>query len=146
MTAPHASVAPAATAARSVHPATILLVEDERPVREMLAMALETSGFVVLQAFHGRHALQLIAQRRPDLVISDVMMPLVGGIELCGRIKSDPATAAVPVVLMSAAGPQAGQDAGADAVVGKPFDLDEMDALVQRLLPKNRTSVPQPQR
>jgi two-component system phosphate regulon response regulator PhoB len=113
---------------------TILLVDDERPVREMLAMALEASGFVVLQAFHGRHALQLIAQHRPDLVISDVMMPLVGGVELCGRLKADPATSAVPVVLMSAAGPEAGRGAGADAVVAKPFDLDEMDALVQRLL------------
>ena len=126
--------ATAATTGATDTPATILVVEDERPVREMLAMALEGSGFVVLQAFHGRHALQLIAQHRPDLVISDVMMPLVGGVELCGRLKADPATASIPVVLMSAAGPRAGHGVGADAVVAKPFDLDEIDALVNRLL------------
>jgi two-component system, OmpR family, phosphate regulon response regulator PhoB len=120
--------------ASSAERPTILLGDDERPVREMLALALEGSGFAVLQAFHGRHALQVLAQRRPDLVISDVMMPLIGGVELCGRIKSDPETAGIPVVLMSAAGPQAGRGANADAFVAKPFDLDELDALVHRLL------------
>jgi two-component system, OmpR family, phosphate regulon response regulator PhoB len=122
------------TAALTAAGSTILLVDDERPVREMLALALEDTGFSVLQAFHGRHALQVIAQHRPDLVISDVMMPLIGGIELCRRLKSDPETAAIPVVLMSAAGAQAGRGAGADAVVAKPFDLEEMDTLGHRLL------------
>ena len=114
--------------------ATILLAEDERPLREVLAQALEWSGYRVLQAYHGRHALQLVDRERPDLVISDVMMPLVGGIELCQRLKADPATAAIPVILMSAAGAHVAQDAPADAVVVKPFDLDALDSLVHRLL------------
>jgi CheY-like chemotaxis protein len=114
--------------------AIILLVDDERPLREILAQSLEWSGYRVVQAYHGRHALQLIERERPDLVISDVMMPLVGGVELCHRLKSDPATAAIPVVLMSAAGSHVGREAPADAFVVKPVDLDAIDELVHRLL------------
>jgi CheY-like chemotaxis protein len=115
-------------------PATILIVDDERPIREMLALALRGAGHRVVEAVHGRQALDLVARERPDLVVSDVMMPLLGGVELCRRLKADPATAAIPVVLMSAAGAHLGRGAGADAVVAKPFDLDALDALVQRLL------------
>ena len=114
--------------------ATILLVDDERPLREVLAQALEWSGYRVVQAYHGGHALQLIDRDRPDLVISDVMMPLIGGVELCSRLKSNPATASIPFVLMSAASAHVAKSANADAFVQKPFDLDAMDALVHRLL------------
>lgn len=117
--------------------ATILVVDDEKPIRELLAQALQDNGHRVVQAFHGRHALNLIATagpNRPDLVISDVMMPLVGGRELCRLLKADPATADIPVVLMSAAAPRMTVGAGADATIAKPFDLDAMDALVDRFL------------
>jgi CheY-like chemotaxis protein len=116
--------------------ATILIVDDEKPVRQFLVSAFEQEGHRVLEAWHGRHALHIIANSgtRPDLVISDVMMPLVGGVELCRTLKSDPATADIPVVLMSAAPHRTSLSAGADAVIGKPFDLDSLDALVQRLL------------
>ena len=130
MTIPASAPAARSQRARS----TVLVVEDERPVRELLAASLQASGLRVVQAYHGRHALELIAQERPDLVISDVMMPLVGGVELCRSLKSDPGTSAIPVVLMSAAGLEAGHAANADALVAKPFDLDVMDALVHRLL------------
>jgi two-component system, OmpR family, response regulator VicR len=127
------------TAGAVVKTLTVLVVEDERPVRELLAMSLEGGGYRVVQAFHGRHAIDLIARDRPDLVISDVMMPMIGGVELCHTLKSDPATATIPVVLMSAAGLEAGRAAPADAVVAKPFDLDAMDALVHRLLHQVRS-------
>lgn len=113
---------------------TVLVVEDERPVRELIATSLQASGLRVVQAHHGRHALEVIAKQRPDLVISDVMMPLVGGVELCRSLKADPATSNIPIVLMSAAGLEAGRAANPDALVAKPFDLDAMDALVHRLL------------
>ncbi|HET7770606.1 MAG TPA: response regulator [Chloroflexota bacterium] len=113
---------------------TVLVVEDERPVRELLAASFEASGLRVLQAFHGRHALEVVARERPDLIVSDVMMPLVGGVELCQSLRANPETADIPIVLMSAAGVTAGAAASADAVVAKPFDLDVMDALVHRLL------------
>ena len=116
--------------------ATILIVDDEKPVREFLAAALEQDGYDVIQAAHGGHALSLInsGSTRPDLVISDIMMPLVGGVELCRVLRSNPSTATIPIVLMSAAHVHASNGAGADAVIGKPFDLDTLEGLVHRLL------------
>ena len=116
--------------------ATILIVDDERPVRQFLVAAFQEEGHQVLEASHGRDALRVVATNsaRPDLVISDVMMPLVGGVELCRTLKADPSTADIPIVLMSAAYPRASASAGADALIGKPFDLDMLEALVYRLL------------
>jgi two-component system, OmpR family, response regulator VicR len=120
--------------------ATILIVDDERPMRQFLVAAFEQEGHQVLQASHGRQALNILAATtaRPDIVISDVMMPLVGGVELCSVLKADPSTADIPVVLMSAASSRASTISEADAIVGKPFDLDTLDAVVQRLLAGRR--------
>jgi CheY-like chemotaxis protein len=116
--------------------ATILIVDDEKPVRDFLAAALQQEGHDVLEAWHGRHALSVIAGRQPqpDLVLSDVMMPLMSGVELCKTLRADPATAEIRIVLMSAAHVAAGRSAGADAVIGKPFDLDALENLVRKLL------------
>ncbi len=116
--------------------ATILLVDDERPTREFLAQALADEGHHVLQAFHGQDALRLIAAGpdRPDLVLSDVMMPLMGGVELCRALKADPATAGIPVILMSAGAPRATVGSAADGFLAKPFHLDALEALVAHLL------------
>ena len=116
--------------------ATILIVDDEKPMRQFLVAAFEQEGHQVLQAAHGRQALNMLAgtSAHPDIVISDVMMPLVGGVELCSVLKADPSTADIPVILMSAAYSRASTISAADAVVGKPFDLDTLDAVVQRLL------------
>jgi CheY-like chemotaxis protein len=121
----------------------ILVVDDERPVREFLAQALEENGYRVLRAVNGRHALNVISSAGldgPDLVISDVMMPLVGGVELCRAIKGNPTTAEIPVVLMSAAA-AAGAIVGAhaDGFIAKPFDLDTMDVLIDSVLSVHRT-------
>jgi CheY-like chemotaxis protein len=113
---------------------TILIVEDERPMRELLAEVLEDAGHRALQAIHGGHALELIAQERPDLVIADVMMPVLGGVALCHRLKADPRTRGIPVVLMSAAGPQVAREAGAEDFLDKPFGLDAVEALARRWL------------
>ena len=115
--------------------ATILIVDDERPVRDFLAMVLKDGGHHPLQAIHGAQALLLIGEIRPDLVISDSMMPVLDGMQLCRQLKADESTKAIPVILMSSASVlgEAGL-AGADAFIAKPFNLDEMEALVQRLL------------
>ncbi|MBV9172206.1 MAG: response regulator [Chloroflexi bacterium] len=134
--------------------ATILVVDDEKPVRQFLVAAFEQEGHHVLEAHHGRHALHVLASSslHPDLVLSDIMMPVVGGLELCSILKADPSTAHIPVVLMSAAhsraseaseasGPSTASAASgastvsrADAIIAKPFDLDTLDALIERLL------------
>lgn len=124
--------------------ATILVVDDEKPVREFLAASLEQVGHRVFLAYHGRHALVMVADAekgRPDLVISDVMMPLIGGVELCRRLKADPITAAIPVILMSATGSHSAIDTCADGYLAKPFDLDAMDALIESLLSALRSPV-----
>ena len=115
--------------------ATILIVDDEEPVRDFLAQLLADAGHRTLQAIHGNQALELVENERPDLVVSDIMMPVLNGAELCRRLKAGTATNAIPVILMSAAGPQAADGTGADAFIAKPFDLEDMEALVGRWSP-----------
>jgi CheY-like chemotaxis protein len=115
--------------------ATILVVDDERPVRELMAQLFADAGHRVLTAIHGVQALEMAKAEKPDLVISDLMMPVMGGVELCRRLKADAGTRTIPVVLMSSAYARLADGAGADAFIGKPFDLDAMEAIVEAWLP-----------
>src|SRR5207249_11362724 len=81
----------------------ILVVEDEQPVRDMLTMLLEEDGYEVVQASQGEQALALVVRQRPDLVIADVMMPVLDGPEMCRRLKANKETDDIPVILMSSA-------------------------------------------
>jgi CheY-like chemotaxis protein len=116
--------------------ATILIVDDEKPVCEFLVAAFEQEGHQVLEASPGRQALNVTATTlaHPAIVMSGVMMPLVGGVELCRLLKSDPSTADTPVILMSAGHFPASTNSEADVMIGKLFDLDRLEALVHRLL------------
>jgi len=109
----------------------ILIVEDEAPIRELLAWVLRDLGYEVEEAINGREAMALVADHRPDLVISDVMMPVMGGPELCRWMKREFA-AAPPVILTSSIGVRAAHGTGADAFVAKPFDLDELEQAVRQ--------------
>ena len=124
--------------------AKILIVDDEAPVREIAALILVEAGHTVRCANHGRRALELIAEDLPDLVLSDIMMPVLDGAELCRRLKAREETRSIPVILMSAAGPMAADRAGADAFLDKPFDLDELEGLVARMLARRATSQAEP--
>jgi CheY-like chemotaxis protein len=115
---------------------SILIVDDEQPMRELLVAIFEDAGHRALPAINGRHALEVLEEERPDLVLSDVMMPVLNGATLCRRLKAEPSTTSIPVILMSAAGQQVAEESGADAYLDKPFDLDEMEALVRRWLPR----------
>ena len=114
---------------------TILVVDDEEPVRGFLARLLMDDGYQVRLANHGRHALELMEKDLPDLVLSDVMMPVLSGRELCQRLKSREETRDIPVILMTSSGQKATEGTGADDSIAKPFDLDAVEALVQRWLP-----------
>ena len=114
--------------------ATILIVEDEEPVRELLGEVLEEAGHRAVLAIHGEEALELAAQEPPDLVLADVMMPVLGGAELCRRLKADARTTGIPVILLSAAGSQVARGTGAEAFLAKPFELGDLEALVRRWL------------
>jgi CheY-like chemotaxis protein len=116
--------------------ATILIVDDEGPIRSFLALLLKDAGHLTRQAINGADALKQMETERPDLVIADVMMPVLGGAQLCRLLKDTPRTHAIPVILMSAAGPHVAEGADADAFIAKPFNLDEMEAAVERWLPQ----------
>ncbi len=112
----------------------VLVVDDEIHVVDVLALVLEGLRARVTKAYNGEQALRAVATARPLLVISDVMMPKLGGLELLRRLRADSDTAAIPVVLMSSLPPEAIPDHGADAFLGKPFDLEHVEAVAARRL------------
>jgi two-component system phosphate regulon response regulator PhoB len=123
----------------------VLIVEDEAPLVTMLRYNLEREGFAVDQAADGEEALLRIAERRPDAVLLDWMLPLVSGLEVCRRIRRLPATRSLPVIMLTARGEEGdrirGLDSGADDYVVKPFSPSE---LVARLRAVIRRAQPQP--
>jgi len=123
-------------------PATILVVDDDPVIQKLLAVNFEMEGYHVVTAGDGEAALACVASERPDVVVLDVMMPKIDGIEVVRRMKADPATAPVPVLLLSAKAQAAdvteGLDAGADGYVTKPFDPVDLLERVASLLGADR--------
>lgn len=112
--------------------AKILIVEDEPDMRSLIGMVLEYAGHEVLEAHHGAAAIERIRESLPDLVITDIMMPVMDGRELVERLRSDPETAAVPVLVVTASDHL--PVPGADAALGKPFLPEEIREAVRVLL------------
>ena len=104
----------------------ILVVDDEAPIRNLVATVLEDEGYLVDTAPSAFDALQRIDRVRPDLILLDVMMPGMDGLELLARLRTEPKHARIPVVIMSAAYTRKDVVAGADALLPKPFDLAEL--------------------
>ena len=118
--------------------ATVLLVEDDPVILKLLEVNFELEGYGVLVAHDGAEGIELARSSAPDLIISDIMMPNVSGIELVQALKSDDATAGIPIILLSAKAQtsdiRAGMEAGADDYVTKPFEPLELVEHVQALL------------
>lgn len=114
----------------------ILIVDDEVDITVTYSMLLELHGYRTIAATDGRQALKLAAAHMPQLIISDCMMPVMDGIELSRQLRSDGRTAAIPIILMSAA-PQRHLLAEAchDAFMQKPVRFKELVAVIGRLLP-----------
>ena len=110
----------------------VLIVEDEAPLVALLRYNLEKEGFAVTEAADGEEALLQIAERRPDAVLLDWMLPLVSGIEVCRQIRRAPATRSMPVIMLTARGEEServrGLAIGADDYVVKPFSVPELMA------------------
>lgn len=114
-------------------PCRILLVEDDSAIREGVAECLAAEGYEVGQAAHGKEALEWLRREgRPQLVVVDLVMPVMNGAELISRMRADPSLKGVPLVLMTAAipSPGGGQVPQADGVLMKPFELDDLLAMV----------------
>lgn len=119
-------------------PAVILVVDDELMNREMLQICLSSEGHEVVQAQSGEKALETIAERKPDLVLTDVRMHGMSGYQLCTRLKADAATRTIPVVIVTGLGSdedkQQGIQAGADDFIEKPLNLPVMLNRIKSLL------------
>ncbi len=118
----------------------ILLAEDEKQIGDMVTFKLTNSGHQVLRARDGEEALALAAAERPELILLDVMMPVLNGFEVLRRLKADPALASIPVIMLTAKGRErdvlAGLSAGAVDYVVKPFSLKELAARIETALRK----------
>ncbi|MBV9018123.1 MAG: phosphate regulon transcriptional regulator PhoB [Alphaproteobacteria bacterium] len=116
----------------------VLIVEDEAPLVALLRYNLEKEGFAVAEAADGEEALLQIAERRPDAVLLDWMLPLVSGIEVCRQIRRAPATRSTPVIMLTARGEEGdrvrGLNSGADDYVVKPFSLGELVARLRAVI------------
>ncbi len=121
---------------------TVLLVDDDRDTLALYGLILETFGFQVLPAENGRRALAVAAEHQPDIVVTDLAMPVMDGVELCERLRSDPSTSGIPILAVSGQAWNGTDDqarqAGCDEVLLKPCLPDRLVEAVGRLLGRNR--------
>lgn len=120
----------------------VLVVEDEGAQREVLKYNLEAEGFSVVMAENGDEAMLLVAEEQPDLIVLDWMLPNVSGIEICRRVKADPHTRQIPIIMLSARSEEIdrvrGLETGADDYVVKPYSIVELMARLRTQLRRTR--------
>ena len=121
---------------------SILLVEDEAALVTLLGYNLEKAGFEVRAALDGEEALTMLAERLPDLVVLDWMLPKVSGLEICRQIRRGKTTARLPIVMLTARGEEddrlRGLETGADDYMTKPFSPRELVARIRAVLRRTR--------
>lgn len=118
----------------SAAPKVVLIAEDEEPIAQALAYLVEDAGYSPVIAAHGKAALEIALAQRPDLIITDLMMPQMSGKEFISALRAALDSATPPIILMTAAGRRYTDAAGATALLSKPFDLSEVEALLERYL------------
>ena len=116
----------------------ILIVDDEKDIVDLVAYNLEKEGYEVLKAYDGEKALSIVRTKNPSLVVLDLMLPGIQGLEVCKRIRRDAETAAVPIIMLTAKGEELdrviGLEVGADDYITKPFGVKELTARVKAVL------------
>lgn len=122
----------------------ILVVEDERDLVDLLVYNLQKSGYRTSTAANGRQALDLAVSSKPDLILLDLMLPELSGTEVAGRIRTNPATTSVPIIMLTAKGSEVDQivglSVGADDYLPKPFSMKVLLARIEAVL--RRSSKP----
>src|SRR5215213_5595221 len=126
------------TCGMSVKEKTILVADDESHILNVVSLKLRNAGFRVLTAHDGQEALDAAQQERPDLIITDYHMPLLSGLELCRRLKQDPATSGIPAIMLTARGyhlePRDTAESGIRRMLSKPFSPRHLLATVNEVL------------
>jgi two-component system phosphate regulon response regulator PhoB len=126
---------------------TILVVDDEEDILELVGYNLSRSNYQVRYAATGKEALALTRQVLPDLIVLDLMLPGLDGLDVCKQLKRDPRTAGIPIVMLTAKGEEAdvvrGFDLGADDYVTKPFSPRILVARVQAVLRRRQQDAPE---
>lgn len=121
---------------------SIFVVEDEEDILELLKFNLSHEGLTVRTAVSGEEAVKAISSKPPDLVLLDLMLPGLNGLDVCRYLKKDPATAAIPIVMVTAKGEEAdvvtGLELGADDYITKPFSMKVLIARVRTVLRRRR--------
>lgn len=124
----------------------VLVVDDERDITELLAYNLKRAGYDVATAASGRQALAAVETRIPDLIVLDVMLPELSGIEVAGRLRANPRVAHVPIVMLTAKTEEVDQvvglTVGADDYVTKPFSMKVLLARVEAVLRRTQRVAP----
>lgn len=122
----------------------VLIVEDEPDIRDLLVFHLEREGYQMTTSRNGVEAVRLARATLPDLVLLDLMLPGMNGLEVCRRLRQDPGTQAIPIVMLTARGDEVdrvlGLEMGADDYVVKPFSPRELVARVRAVLRRTRPS------
>ncbi len=118
--------------------ATVLIVEDEQDIRELLAYNLEKEGYATLQAADGKEGLDMARARKPDLILLDLMLPKLDGLAVCRELERDAATVRIPIIMLTARGEDVdrilGFELGADDYVVKPFNIRELLLRIRAIL------------
>ena len=118
--------------------AKVLIVEDEETLTENLAEKLRSEGYAVSTAYDGEEGLRLVREETPDLLVLDIMLPGLDGLSICRIVRRDPATAHIPIIMLTARGTEVdkivGLESGADDYIVKPFALGEFLARVRAVM------------
>ena len=127
-------------------PTRILIVEDDPDIAELVARYLDKAGFITDRTASGREALKMIAAKPPELLVLDLMLPHVDGLEICRVVRADEATAAIPIIMLTARAEESarivGLELGADDYLAKPFSPNELVARVRALLRRAQRGTP----
>ena len=116
----------------------VLVVDDEKFVRELIKIKLGRCGLAVIEATNGQEAVEMAQTQKPDIILMDVMMPKMNGFEACEKLKSHPDTARIPIVMLTARGERSNQEKGlaigAADYMSKPFSPQKLAELVIEIL------------
>jgi two-component system alkaline phosphatase synthesis response regulator PhoP len=125
---------------------TVLVIDDEKDIIELVKYSLEKEGFLVKAAADGESGVSSAQRDVPDLVVVDLMLPGIDGLEVCRRLRSDPGSATIPIIMLTAKSAESdrvvGLELGADDYVTKPFSPRELAARIKAVLRRTSSQIP----